>query len=229
MKYEKGAFVVIPNVERLRQLTVGARAVFTEICIFSDEYGKCFPSRKKIAENIQMHVNSVDRFLDELEEKGLINKSGRTRTDGSRTSNEYQILVVPLTTHSGTPLTTHGEAELYPVLTKPTYLVEASSTEPIVVVEEKETTREKKPRKLTPEARAVFDLFGPRCYQMVGIRKQEVEAAVFLSETFTPKVLKAAMEYIEENRDKDHFFSIHSPYDLRIKWEKLKAHKNKYN
>lgn len=229
MRYEKGAFVTVPNVHKLREVSVGARAVFMEICVFSDEYGKCFPSRKTIAENIQMHPNSVDRFLEELEEKGLLNKSGRHRQDGSRTSNEYQIIVIPLTTHGDTPLTTHSEAELYPVLTKPTSIVEASSTEPFVVVEEKETTREKKPRKLTPEARAVFDLFGPRCYQMVGIRKQEVEAAVFLSVTFTPKVLKAAMAYIEENKDKDHFFSIHSPYDLRIKWEKLKAHKNKHS
>jgi biotin operon repressor len=97
-----------------------------------------------------------------------------------------------------------------------------------VVVEEPEPRREKKPaRKVTPEVRAVFDLFGKDCYQLVGIRKQEVEAAIFLNEHFSLDVLKQAIAYIKENEDGDHFFSIHSPYDLRIKWKKLKAHKNK--
>lgn len=126
MRYEKGNFVVLPNLDALREVSVGARAVFIEICAFSDEYGCCFPSRKTIAENIQMHSNSVDRYISELAQKKIIKKSGRTRKDGSKTTNEYQILVVPLTTHGEGGITTHGEAELYPVLTIPTVTDEAT-------------------------------------------------------------------------------------------------------
>lgn len=104
------------------------------------------------------------------------------------------------------------------------------SQEPILIQKDNgdDEPKVKKPRKLTPEARAVFDLFGKKCFALVGIRKQEIEAAIFLSENFPSETLKAAISYVEEHRDDPHFFTVNTPYALRVKWLDLKAHKNKY-
>jgi len=204
MKYEKGAFITLPNVQKLRELTVGARATFEEICIFSDEYGKCFPSRKKIAENIQMHPNSVDRFIDELEQKGFISKAGRIRTDNSRTTNEYQILVIPLTTHSDTPLTTHSEAELNPILTKPTSCSAEAESEYVIVSdleEEKRKPRANGETKKVKEVIALFDHPG----KLAWIKwPKERESAVILYDTYGIEILKRRLARAKEAKEEDY-------------------------
>lgn len=95
MKYEKGSFVVIPNKHQLRELSLGARAVFFELCDMCDDIGTCFPSRKLLSERIRMSEDSVDRFIKELVDAGLISKVSRHRTDGSPNSNLYQLLLLP--------------------------------------------------------------------------------------------------------------------------------------
>jgi len=124
MKYQKGSFVILPNRYALRTLSTGALSIYVHLCDFSDSNGLCWPSRSTLSNRIDMHPNSVDRYINELIEKGLISKSGRVRHDGSRSTNEYQLCLVPsppivrgITTHSEGPLTTHSEAELYPLLT----------------------------------------------------------------------------------------------------------------
>lgn len=109
MKYEPKSFIVIPNRHKLHELTPGALAVYIHLCDFADMNGVCFPSRATLAKRIGMHVNSVDRFIEEIEKKGLISKSKRVNSDGGMTSNSYQLLVVSTTTHGEPPLTTHSE------------------------------------------------------------------------------------------------------------------------
>ena len=83
-------------------------------------------------------------------------------------------------------------------------------------------------RKSTPEILAIFELFGPDCFKRIGIRKQEMEASIFLSENHSIENLKEVMSYLEENRDDSFLPEILSPYDLRMKWAKIKAHKEKH-
>lgn len=156
MKYEKGSFITIPNKYALRKLTLGARAVFLEVCDFADADGMCFPSRSLIAKNIQMSTDSVDRFIGELVENGLLEKSGRVRKDGSRTTNEYQILLVGSRTDAEGGSRTHPEAELYPVLTQTT--IPRADARPLEIVETFEESESKRPRLAKPKQKAYDEL-----------------------------------------------------------------------
>lgn len=74
---------------------MGARAVFVELCDMANDSGNCFPSRKTLAERINMSTDSVDRFLDELTAIGLVTRTRRTSPDGDYTSSLYQLMVLP--------------------------------------------------------------------------------------------------------------------------------------
>lgn len=54
-------------------LSVGARLLFWELHQWiSEDVAICFPTQKKLAENLGVHRNSVIRWLQELRDKGLI-------------------------------------------------------------------------------------------------------------------------------------------------------------
>lgn len=126
MRYERGTFITIPNKEHLRLVSLGARAVFVEMCDMCDEYGLCFPSRKTLCQRVGMSENSIDRFIEELLKNGLITKSRRTDSKGGYTSNLYHVMILPpLSPPVGTPyphpqgdpIPTHSELTK-PILTK---------------------------------------------------------------------------------------------------------------
>ena len=52
----------------------------------------CFPSRRLISEECQIDKKTVDVALNSLIDIGLIRKITRTRFDGSKTSNLYQVV-----------------------------------------------------------------------------------------------------------------------------------------
>lgn len=218
MRYEKGAFIIVPNKHKLRELSLGARAIFTEICDFADDSGRCFPSRKLLAARILMHENSVDRFIEELVEKGILEKSGRVRNDGSRTTNEYQILVVPLTTHSEGPLTTHSEAELYPVLTQ-------TSGDKLRIESDPSKEEESRPRSKPkyPHAKEVFAWF-PRSEKSWELNVTELKHAELLHERGEERV-KKALAFVKNHKDDEYFPKITKPSDLERKWNDLAAYK----
>ena len=83
-------------------------------------------------------------------------------------------------------------------------------------------------RKITPQARLVFDLFGADCYKRIGVRKQEADASLFLAEAHDFETLQKAVLYLKENADNEFLPQILSPYDLRMKWAKLKDFKEKH-
>lgn len=212
MRYEKGSFLTVPNKEILRTVSVGARAVYMEICDFSDEYGKCFPSRKTIAKNILMHENSVDRFISELELVGVLEKSGRVRKDGSRTSNEYQILVAPLTTHSDTPLTTHSEAELNPYITKSTYTCESDDS-PVEVVSESSLEKEpKQDTRRTKDKLEIYHLFSDK-EQPWWRHAQQRKAALSLFDLIGTAKVRAGLAFCKANEDNPYCPQPMTPYE----------------
>ena len=71
------------------ELSINEIAVYTTLVVFvNNKTGKCFPSRKVIAERVNLSVRSVARIISQLKEKGLIEvKKG---TNGK--SNEYMFL-----------------------------------------------------------------------------------------------------------------------------------------
>lgn len=140
MQYVKGSFVIIPNRHVLHSLTPGALAIYVHLCDFSDERGACFPSRRALSERIGMSVDTVDRYLLEIERAGLVSKTARKREDGSMSSNKYQILLVGSRTDTqGVSRAraeggsrTHAIAELTPVLTNSTKNNISSSPSPVM-------------------------------------------------------------------------------------------------
>ncbi len=234
MKYEKGSFVLVPNKQALKKLTLGARAVFVEICDFADDNGRCFPSRSKIAENIIMSTDSVDRFIAELLEAGFIEKSGRVRPDGSRTSNEYQILLVGSRTDTQGASRTHSEAELYPVLTQPITSEIGISQEYRIAKDEPEGRKKKNPdSRAYPNAKAVFRLFGKaptHKYPLHWVGNvSQMKAAQNLYNEHGLEEIASLLKWYEKHKPKDFPWDVSTPWDLEAKWMKLDAYFDKLN
>ena len=71
------------------ELSTNEIAVYTTLIIFANnKTGKSFPSRKVIAERVNLSVRSVSRIISQLKERGLIEV--KTGTNGK--SNEYLFL-----------------------------------------------------------------------------------------------------------------------------------------
>lgn len=51
----------------------------------------CFPSRRLIAKECNLSLKTVDAALKELINRGIIRKVANKRSNGSRTSNIYEI------------------------------------------------------------------------------------------------------------------------------------------
>lgn len=62
----------------------------------NESSGACFPSLKTLAEECEMDKSTVVRHLDALEEAGLIERSVRTRENGSQTSTAYSLRMQPV-------------------------------------------------------------------------------------------------------------------------------------
>lgn len=64
------------------------------ICLgkFADEKQECFPSIKKLAELAGIGISKVKSTLNELKQKGMIDKKNRRRRDGGKNSNLYTLI-----------------------------------------------------------------------------------------------------------------------------------------
>lgn len=68
-----------------------AVAVYMYLRDRSDKEGKCFPSVKTIARDLNLSVRTVFRGLNDLEQAGLLQKEERWRNNGGRSSSVYTI------------------------------------------------------------------------------------------------------------------------------------------
>jgi hypothetical protein len=93
MKYEKGTFITVPNIQRLQELPPTAQALFMWLCSYADKDGQCYPSRTVLAKNLHCAVRSVDAHLAHLIEAGFIEKHNRVQGN-EKQSNLYQIMLV---------------------------------------------------------------------------------------------------------------------------------------
>lgn len=95
-KYEKGTFTVVPNKQILSGLPPTVQAVYFWICSCASDDGTCFPSRTTLARHAGCSVRSVDKALNTLCEKGILQKSVRQHPGSANyfLSNMYQIMIV---------------------------------------------------------------------------------------------------------------------------------------
>lgn len=95
MKYEKGTFVIVPNIQHLKKFAPEAVSLFIYLCSYSDDSGICFPSRTRLSRDMNVTVKTVDKYLSILIENGLITKTIRKDSGtGGNKSNLYQVEVL---------------------------------------------------------------------------------------------------------------------------------------
>jgi SOS-response transcriptional repressor LexA len=94
-KYEKGDFTMVPQMNRLDELSVTAQALFVWICKYADDKGQCFPSRKTLAKKLRFkNSRSIDKYIKELQSNIFIAIIKRKDYDGRNLTNIYQILSI---------------------------------------------------------------------------------------------------------------------------------------
>lgn len=70
-----------------------AKSVLKSIADYADEKGECWPSRRQLASDTDMSVETISRRLKDLEQGGYIVRFERTRDNGSRTSDHIRLLL----------------------------------------------------------------------------------------------------------------------------------------
>lgn len=72
------------------------KAILMAIANYADENGTCFPSQAQLADDTELSKRTIVRSMEILEEAGLLSRSRRHRSDGTRTS-DLIILILSAT------------------------------------------------------------------------------------------------------------------------------------
>ena len=68
-----------------------AISVYCYLANRADKNGECFPSVRRIAEDLSIDKSTVYRAFNELEERNLLERKARYHTQGGRRSSLYKI------------------------------------------------------------------------------------------------------------------------------------------
>lgn len=100
-------FAMIPEWVLDAPISAQAVRLYCVLRRYADHGGRCYPSRKRIAERMQVSAATVDRAVQELVDLGALVVRQRYNPDTrEHTSNEYTVLsnlTVPLITDDETP------------------------------------------------------------------------------------------------------------------------------
>lgn len=95
MKYKKGTFVVVPNLDLLEGKPSEYQVIYMWLCNFADKDGNCFPGRKTLARLAGCNIKTVDKYIKLLIEDGFIAKESRRAAGSSqKLSNFYTLLLI---------------------------------------------------------------------------------------------------------------------------------------
>ena len=76
-----------------QDLSHRARTVYMYLKDRSDAGNTCWPSGRRIAEDLKLSRRTVQRALTDLERHGFLERTHRRRPNGSLTSNLYRLTV----------------------------------------------------------------------------------------------------------------------------------------
>jgi predicted transcriptional regulator len=68
-----------------------AVAVYCYLCNRADKNGECYPSVRRISEDLNLAKATIFRAFNELEENGLLERFPRYHPQGGRRSSLYKI------------------------------------------------------------------------------------------------------------------------------------------
>jgi hypothetical protein len=75
-----------------QELPMGPKAVLVAIANHADGDGLCHPGQARLARMVGCNERSIRTYVIALEAAGLVERKRRNRKDGSRTSDQYQLL-----------------------------------------------------------------------------------------------------------------------------------------
>lgn len=86
--------MTLRNKREIYQAALPHRAVAVYLYLHdrANKQGTCFPAIKRISIDLNLSTSTVKRAICDLEQGGYIEKENRYRTNGGKSSNEYQIL-----------------------------------------------------------------------------------------------------------------------------------------
>ena len=95
MKYKKGTFTTVPNLNYLNGKPSVQQAIFFWLCVHSDDEGICYPSRQTLAKESGCEIRTVDKYIKQLIIDNVLIKTIRHKPKSKEnTSNLYQIMIV---------------------------------------------------------------------------------------------------------------------------------------
>ena len=94
--FKRGDFFSMPKLAYESKLSPLAITIYGYLMYCKDRRNRCYPSRKNIAERCGIgSVTTVDKYLKELEENGLIFKTNQTDSlSNKKTSNLYDMAYI---------------------------------------------------------------------------------------------------------------------------------------
>lgn len=90
---------LLPNEVFHLDLSGGAKLVYSYLLYCEDrETYQCYPSYRKIGLNVNMSVNTVKKYVEELVDKGLISTENTTvtTTDGKKRNGSLLYTIRPI-------------------------------------------------------------------------------------------------------------------------------------
>jgi hypothetical protein len=140
MKYQKGSFITVPNSESLNGIHATAQCLFMWLCHHANQDGKCFPSRRRLAELCGASVDTIDKMTLLLIEKNLITKTIRKKDEKVNNTNLYEVIIGGVAAENGHLAAENGQgvaaqigSELNPLsLTQSTEVLLTQKTEKFI-------------------------------------------------------------------------------------------------
>jgi hypothetical protein len=95
-------FAIVPSYVLFSNVSANAVRLFAVLNRYANKRGQAWPSRKTLAQLLEVSVATVDRAKDELVELGALTVENRQGPNGDPTSNIY-TLVMSSPMRRGTP------------------------------------------------------------------------------------------------------------------------------
>lgn len=109
MIYEPQNFMMVPNKNTIKGKAAGMQSIYFWLCDHAGKKLECYPSRRTIAEEAGVDIKTVDKYLIELENLGILVKQKRKK-EGTKEnlSNLYSIILIPYTEEVAPKTTPRG-------------------------------------------------------------------------------------------------------------------------
>lgn len=117
---EFGTFAQIPTALLHSDVSPRAKLLFAFLWDYAQrDTGRATPSRKRLAADLAVSVDTLDRAVAELVKAGWLAVRARVTKEGDRTSNEYRLLVGGGRTDAATGSRTHAATVAAPQVQEP--------------------------------------------------------------------------------------------------------------